>query len=321
MGQMYEGTDTVKLGASGKPESDIGRQSAWTPENCPTIRRELEEEREAFYKTHGRRPDRSQGRKALRERWEWVADHYSRFMEQAENDEILDIMAERCIALSEVGRYREGLNDALYVLKEGKPDAEEDRWALRLVVARCRLGLKRFSESKEEAFQCEQEASTLNLLDANVPMLGDKAKKLVLELFGLVNMEWDEYKSSDATGEESKGKGNEAFKTGDFDCAIAHYTEVLKHKPDWAVVWANRCNCHLKLGENEEALFDAFRCVDLNAGWWKVSTRKGESNPGHHTITFIAAVVLVLQIMPLPFSLRNHRPRDAADVLRTSPGP
>lgn len=62
------------------------------------------------------------------ERWVWVAEHYSRFLELAENSEVLDIRTERCVALCEIGRYREGLEDAVMVLKENKPDDLIDRY-------------------------------------------------------------------------------------------------------------------------------------------------------------------------------------------------
>lgn len=232
----------VRLGASGKPESAMCGQGAWMPKICYEERSRLKAEREAFYEANGRVPDRSKGQEAMRRRWEWVADHYSKMLEQAENDEVNEILSERSIAMCELGRYREGLNDALNVLKEGKPSSVEDRWALKFAVARCRLGLKRYEESKEGTIKCWTEATEHKLQDVTIRMLGAKAHTLVDDLLDLIEQQWVEFKSAD--GEEAKGKGNEAFKGGDFDSAIAHYTDALMHRPQWAVVWANRCCPH-----------------------------------------------------------------------------
>lgn len=172
------------------------------------------------------------------------------------------------------------------------------RWALRLVMARCHLGLKRFARSKDDLARCEREAVEYSLQDAHVCMFGDSVENLLAGLADQIEKEWMTFALDD--GEESKSRGNEAFREGDYDAAIAHYTDALRHRPHWAIVWANRCNCHLKLGEYHEALYDAFQCTDLDGGWWKGHVRLGEAllackQPRHALEEFADAEELVGQ--------------------------
>mmetsp|Transcript_38870 Transcript_38870/g.87252 ORF Transcript_38870/g.87252 Transcript_38870/m.87252 type:complete len:376 (-) Transcript_38870:225-1352(-) len=80
---------------------------------------------------------------------------------------------------------------------------------------------------------------------------------------------------SDADKAEQKRRaGNEAFKNSDFMQAAAYYAEALAVTPS-PVVYANRAQCWLKLGDPEKALKDSQACVDLDGSFVKGHFRKG----------------------------------------------
>lgn len=75
--------------------------------------------------------------------------------------------------------------------------------------------------------------------------------------------------------EYKRKQGNLAFKDGNYQQAAVHYTESISFDSMSAPVWANRCQCWLKLAEAEKALADANRCLELNKNYIKAHFRKG----------------------------------------------
>ncbi|XP_066303683.1 tetratricopeptide repeat protein 12-like [Branchiostoma lanceolatum] len=62
-----------------------------------------------------------------------------------------------------------------------------------------------------------------------------------------------------------KEEGNKAFKAGDFQTAVAFYTQGLEKLKDFKELWTNRAQAFIKLGQYDEALSDcdwAMRCDD-----------------------------------------------------------
>ncbi|XP_023562385.1 tetratricopeptide repeat protein 12 isoform X2 [Octodon degus] len=60
-----------------------------------------------------------------------------------------------------------------------------------------------------------------------------------------------------------KEKGNKAFATGDYETAIANYSEGLDKMKDMKVLYTNRAQAYIKLGEYQKALVDcdwALKC-------------------------------------------------------------
>ncbi|XP_066228996.1 tetratricopeptide repeat protein 12 isoform X1 [Saccopteryx leptura] len=60
-----------------------------------------------------------------------------------------------------------------------------------------------------------------------------------------------------------KEKGNEAFVRGDYETAILHYSEGLEKLKDMKVLYTNRAQAYIKLGEYQKALVDcdwALKC-------------------------------------------------------------
>ncbi|KAK9838651.1 hypothetical protein WJX74_000655 [Apatococcus lobatus] len=73
----------------------------------------------------------------------------------------------------------------------------------------------------------------------------------------------------------AKAKGDAAFKTGDFDTAIEHYSEAIELNSSNHVLFSNRSACHASLKQYEQALEDAQKCVDLKPDWPKGYSRLG----------------------------------------------
>ena len=81
------------------------------------------------------------------------------------------------------------------------------------------------------------------------------------------SVEEAEAKAKEERRMANKAKGNEAFKTGDYGSAIAHYELSLQDTEldaDKSIIHSNRAACFLKLGRLEEALKEAERSVSLD---------------------------------------------------------
>merc|ERR1712203_212006 len=65
------------------------------------------------------------------------------------------------------------------------------------------------------------------------------------------------------------------FRASDFMQAACEYTLAMQLDPSCAALWANRAACYMKLGQTQEALDDASKCVELDAGNAKGWFRKG----------------------------------------------
>lgn len=69
--------------------------------------------------------------------------------------------------------------------------------------------------------------------------------------------------------------GNKAFKAGDWGKAIESYTKALKLNDKDATIYSNRSAAYLKKGENENALSDAEKSIQLQPDYNKGYSRKG----------------------------------------------
>eukprot|EP00913_Durusdinium_trenchii_P028590 g26813.t1 len=71
-----------------------------------------------------------------------------------------------------------------------------------------------------------------------------------------------------------KEEGNSKFKQGDFAGAVKAYTESLALDPEQHLCYSNRSAAHLKLGDAQEALADAERCLRLASDFPKGYSRQ-----------------------------------------------
>ena len=79
-----------------------------------------------------------------------------------------------------------------------------------------------------------------------------------------------------AKSHESNELGKEAFKSGKFPEAIAHYTEAIKRNPTDAKLYANRAACYVKLMTWGSAMDDCDHCIKLDPTFVKAYIRKGK---------------------------------------------
>ena len=71
-----------------------------------------------------------------------------------------------------------------------------------------------------------------------------------------------------------KGRGDAAFRAGNFRTAYEHYTVAIEAEPS-AHLFANRCQAYLKAGKPQLALDDARRATELAPDWAKGWYRLG----------------------------------------------
>jgi tetratricopeptide (TPR) repeat protein len=78
-----------------------------------------------------------------------------------------------------------------------------------------------------------------------------------------------------------KEEGNRHFGAGEYETAVAAYTEALRYIPrepahdgSRAVFFANRAACHLHTGDAKAALYDCDRAVEANPGYTKALARR-----------------------------------------------
>ncbi|ESL06648.1 TPR-repeat-containing chaperone protein DnaJ, partial [Trypanosoma rangeli SC58] len=72
---------------------------------------------------------------------------------------------------------------------------------------------------------------------------------------------------------ELRDLGNNAFKTGDFDTAIAHYTQAIKINPEEASLFSNRSAAYIKKNDFEAAAQDAVAAIAVNTTFVKAYSR------------------------------------------------
>jgi Ca2+-binding EF-hand superfamily protein len=72
----------------------------------------------------------------------------------------------------------------------------------------------------------------------------------------------------------NRNKGNAAFKAGEWEKAINYYSKSLKVDPTNFIVTSNRSSAYLKMGQKEDALKDAERCIQLSKTYAKGHARK-----------------------------------------------
>jgi len=78
-----------------------------------------------------------------------------------------------------------------------------------------------------------------------------------------------------AKAAEAKALGNKEFSAKNFDEAIVHFTEAIKHDASDHVFFSNRSACYASIEKYDKALEDGTECVKLKPDWPKGYTRKG----------------------------------------------
>ena len=85
----------------------------------------------------------------------------------------------------------------------------------------------------------------------------------------------------DATkAEEQKGEGNNHFRAGRVEDAIASYSKGLEYDGANHVLWGNRCACYLRLKNYDAAVFDASAALHVKPDWLKARVRLGKAFMG-----------------------------------------
>ncbi|XP_042239869.1 tetratricopeptide repeat protein 28-like [Homarus americanus] len=69
---------------------------------------------------------------------------------------------------------------------------------------------------------------------------------------------------------EKVRQSNAACQSGDFETAVALYTEAIALDPHNHILYSNRSAAHIKLAKFAHALQDATKARELNPKWHKV---------------------------------------------------
>lgn len=73
--------------------------------------------------------------------------------------------------------------------------------------------------------------------------------------------------------EKHKNKGNDAFKTGNYQAAIDCYTTAIDLSPNEPSYYTNRCITYLKMEEPDLAMGDCKRALQVNDKFAKAYNR------------------------------------------------
>jgi len=76
-----------------------------------------------------------------------------------------------------------------------------------------------------------------------------------------------------------KELGNAAFKVGDYEKAITHFSKAIELGATH-VLYSNRSACYCGLRKYDEALSDATKCIEMKGDWGKGYGRKGAALHG-----------------------------------------
>ncbi|CAB4285648.1 unnamed protein product [Prunus armeniaca] len=110
-----------------------------------------------------------------------------------------------------------------------------------------------------------QQEQARNLKELNVPKDSTSPKQELPEVT-------PEAKKKAA---EAKSRGDDAFKTKDYNMAIDAYTQAIDMDPTDGTLFSNRSLCWMRLGQPEYALADAKACRALKPDWAKACYREG----------------------------------------------
>ncbi|KAH0994642.1 hypothetical protein GBA52_018506 [Prunus armeniaca] len=111
-----------------------------------------------------------------------------------------------------------------------------------------------------------QQEQARNLKELNVPKDSTSPKQ---ELPEVVTPE------AKKKAAEAKSRGDDAFKTKDYNMAIDAYTQAIDMDPTDGTLFSNRSLCWMRLGQPEYALADAKACRALKPDWAKACYREG----------------------------------------------
>ena len=78
-----------------------------------------------------------------------------------------------------------------------------------------------------------------------------------------------------AAADRAKAAGNKAFTEGNFKLAVKQFGIGIKLTPNNHVLYSNRSGAQASLGNGQDALMDANKCIELNSSWAKGYGRKG----------------------------------------------
>jgi ankyrin repeat protein len=85
-----------------------------------------------------------------------------------------------------------------------------------------------------------------------------------------------------AAAEACKDEGNDHYRAGRVEEAIASYSKGLEKDGTNHVLWGNRCACYLRCKNYDAAVFDASAALHVKSDWLKARVRLGKAFMGLH---------------------------------------
>ena len=84
-----------------------------------------------------------------------------------------------------------------------------------------------------------------------------------------------------ADTDELQAEGKEAYQAGDYEDAVAKWTQALRRRPDDETLLSNRSAAHLQMGDHKAALADAEQAIKAKPGWPKARLRLADALCAH----------------------------------------
>ncbi|XP_077992499.1 uncharacterized protein LOC144446576 [Glandiceps talaboti] len=129
-------------------------------------------------------------------------------------------------------------------------------------------------DEKEDAENQEEEKVKVK------PTTLEEDEECLKELEANMTDEEKEIRKDEA--QELKNKGNEFYKNEEYGEAIDAYTNALLtcplcYKKERAIMYSNRAACHLRMDENEEAIVDCSKALELHSVYVKALLRRAQT--------------------------------------------
>ncbi|XP_062950465.1 tetratricopeptide repeat protein 12 [Cynocephalus volans] len=135
-------------------------------------------------------------------------------------------------------------------------------------------------EEDEEEDECR---TTSNKTMISPPQAPENADEMNSEAF-LASVEKDAKERAKRRRENKvladalKEKGNEAFSKGDYETAVLHYSEGLEKLKDMKVLYTNRAQAYIKLGDYQKALVDCEWALKCDEKYTKAYFHMGKAH-------------------------------------------
>mmetsp|Transcript_40369 Transcript_40369/g.89645 ORF Transcript_40369/g.89645 Transcript_40369/m.89645 type:complete len:579 (+) Transcript_40369:115-1851(+) len=228
-----------------------------------------DEDREAAAKKAEAQKAKEAGNEAYKKKqFDAAISHYNKALELDDTD--ISFLTNRAAVFYETKQWDKVVEDCEKAIERGRELRADFKLIARAMTRKgsALVQMDRLDEAVQvfnKSLTEHRNADTLKKLNDAEKMLKEKRER--------------EYINMDLCN-ESKDKGNTAFKDMKFPEAVQHYTEALKRgppsvNPEAYKLYSNLAACYTKLGAYPEGVKAADKCIELAPTFAKGYSRKG----------------------------------------------